>query len=165
MASCRFPWGFEGFGCDDVAFGGVAGLVGEAVLGDLMDRLSRDEEADGDIGEWREFEFGGIADREGSGRNGDGGSAAEGKGAGGGGVDFAVARGEGDVGGAYGERVSAEFVGEDDADCGAAEGDVDDLAEGGVSAAHLQVAGGVGAIDCGGGRGGPGSNPMIGGGS
>ena len=51
-----------------------------------MDRLSRDEESDGDIGERREFEVGGIADGECSGRNGDRGTAAEGKGAGGGGL-------------------------------------------------------------------------------
>ena len=48
------------------------------------------------------------------------------------GVDGAGAGAEGDLRGADGEGVEAEFVGEDDADGGAADGDVDDLAEGGA---------------------------------
>jgi len=147
----------EGFGSDDVAGDDVAGLVGEAVLGDLLDGLGGDEEADGDVGEGWEFEVGGVADDEGAGRDGDGGTAAEGEGVGGGEVDFAMACAEGDVRGADGEGVEAELVAEDDADGGAAEGDVDDLAVGGVGRAELVVV--VGSCD---GGGGPGTDPVIG---
>ena len=48
------------------------------------------------------------------------------------GGDGAGAGAEGDLCGADGERVETEFVGEDDADGGAADGDVDDLAKGGA---------------------------------
>ena len=63
-----FFGGFEGFGGDDVAFDGVAGLIGEAVLRDLVDGLGGDEEGNCDVCEGREFQVGRIADGEGSGR-------------------------------------------------------------------------------------------------
>ena len=106
---------------------------------DLADGLGGDEEADGEVGEGGELEAGGIADGEGSGGDGDGGASAEGEGAGGGGVDGIAAGAEGDVGRADGEGVEAELVADDDADGGAAEGDVDDLAVGGVGCAVLGV--------------------------
>ena len=74
------------------------------------------------------------------------GLAAEGEGVGGGEVDICVdaGRGEGEVGGADGEGLGAEFVGELDADERATEGDVDDLAEGHVGAAEAEVGEGFG---------------------
>ncbi len=79
---------------------------------------------------------------------------------GGGGVDVAAAGAECDAGGADGERVDAEFVGEDDADGGSAEGDVDDLADRWCRRRRRLA---VGRCDWrGDGRGGPGADPVVG---
>ena len=75
--------------------------------------------------------------------------------------DGAGAGAEGDLCGADGEGVEAEFVGEDDADGGAADGDVDDLAEGGaIGSGGSELA--VGIFGRHGGCG-PGSDPVVGG--
>jgi hypothetical protein len=147
----------EGLGADDVAGCGVAGLVGEVVHRDLGEGLGRDEEAYGEVGEGWELEVGGVADHHGSWRYGDGGTAAEGQGVGGAEVDFAMSGGEGDVRFADGERGDAELVAEDDANDRAAEGDVDDLAVGGVGGTEL-----AGHILCGNGGSCPGADPVVG---
>ena len=143
-------------GADDVAGSGVAGLVREAMDGELAEGLLGQVEADGHVGEGGKLEVDGIADDEGSGRDGDGGTSAEAEGVGGGQGDVAVACAEGDVGLADGEGIEAELVGEDDAYDGAAEGDVDDLAEGGVAGEELAF-----GVGCGHGRGGPGADPVV----
>ena len=89
------------------------------MLRNYVDGLGGQEEADGDVGECGELEVGGIADDQGSGWNGDGGTTAKGESAGRCGVDLAVSGGEGDVRRADGERVGAELIAEDDADDGA----------------------------------------------
>lgn len=147
----------EGLGADDVAGRGVAGLVGEVVHRDLGDGLGRDEEADGEVGEGWELQVGRVADHHGSWRDDDGGTAAEGEGVRGAEVDLAMAGGEGDVGFADGERGEAELVTEDNANDGAAEGDVDDLAVGGVGGTELAA-----GILCGKGGGCPGADPVVG---
>ena len=78
---------------------------------------------------------GGIADHQRAGRDGDRGASAEGEAGGGDEIDGAAALADADVGRADGERVGAELVGEDDADLRAADGDVHDLAQGGVGRA------------------------------
>ncbi len=149
-------------GGDDVARDEVVGLVGEGMEGELVDGLVGEEEADGEVGAGCDFEGYGIADDEGTWRDGDGGFSVEGEwqsaswGDGGG---FGA---EGDLGGADGEGVEAELVCEDGADRGATEGDVDDLAEGGaIGTLCAELCGGI----LGGHRGcGPGADPVIGGG-
>src|SRR5260370_39841934 len=84
------PGGLQCLRADDVTGRDVVGLVGEAVVRDLLHRLRRDEEADRQIAEGRELEVGRIADYRGSGGNGDGGTAAEGEGGGGGEVGLAA---------------------------------------------------------------------------
>ncbi len=49
-------WGVERGGADDVARDEVVGLVGEAVEGELVYGLLGEEEADGEVGERRDFE-------------------------------------------------------------------------------------------------------------
>ncbi|MCU1251226.1 MAG: hypothetical protein JWQ49_4255, partial [Edaphobacter sp.] len=103
---------------------------------------------------------GGVADGEGSGRDDDGGLAAEGECGCGAGVDGAGTRAEGDLCSADGQGIQAEFIGQNHADGGAADGDVDDLAEGGA----VGSGGSELAIGIFGGHGGccPGSDPVVG---
>ncbi len=143
-------------GTDDVSGGGVAGLVREAVDGELAEWLLGQVEADGHVGEGGKLEVDGVADDEGSGGDGDGGTTAEAEGVGGGEGDVAVACAEGNVSLADGEGIEAELVGENDTDDRAAEGDVDDLAEGGVAGEQLAF-----GVRCGHGRGGPGADPVV----
>jgi hypothetical protein len=124
--------GVERGGADDVAGDEVVGLVGEGVEGELADGLVGEEEADGEVGGGSDFDGGGVADGEGSGLDDDGGLAAEGECGCGAGGDGAGAGAESDLCGADGQGVEAEFIGENDADGGAADGDVDDFAEGGA---------------------------------
>ncbi len=135
--------------------------------GDVGDFLRGQEEADGEVGEGRQGEGGGVADGGGAGRDGDGGAPAEGEDVGGGEGDVACGAGEGDVGGGDGEGLGAELVRELDADERAAEGEVDGLAEGGVGGEEGGAVGAiwirtidVGAVDAGGG---PGADPVVGG--
>ena len=146
----------QGFGADDVACGRVVGLVGEAVVGDLLHGLRGDEETDGYVGEGGEFEVGGVADGEGSGWDGDGGASAEGECTGGGEVYFAAGGAERDGGGVDGEGIEAELVGEDDAGVRTAKRDVNDLSVGSVGGA--EDAFGVWHGDWGG-R--PGADPVV----
>jgi len=110
----------------------------------LGDGLVGEEEADGEIGAGCDFEGDGIADDEGSGRDGDGGFSVEGERKGAGRGDSRGFGAEGDLGAADGEGVEAELVGEDGANGGTTEGDVDDLAEGGaVGAFCAELCGGI----------------------
>ena len=137
-------WAVERGGGDGVARGEVVGLVGEGMEGELVDGLVGEKEADGEIGRGSDFEGYGVADDEGSGGNGDGWLSVEGEGSSAGGGDGGGFRAESDLCGADGEGVEAEFVGEDDADGRAADGDVDDLAEGGaVGAVGAELCGGI----------------------
>ncbi len=105
------------FGADDVAWGDVVGLVGEADGARPADGLRRDEEADGYVGDGREFEAGGVADGEGAGWDGDGGASAEGECAGGGEVDVRCRWcGARCCAAPMVQGIEAELVGEDDAD-------------------------------------------------
>ena len=142
----------EGLGADDVAGRGVAGLVGGAVLREMGDGLRGKEEADGEIGGGGQVHRGGIADHQRAGRNDDGGASAEGEAGGGDEIDGAAALADGDVRRADGERLGAELVGEDDADLRAADGDVHDLAQGGVGRA-VDDGGRTGGRACGSWRG------------
>ncbi len=136
--------------------------------GEVGRLLGGEEEADGEVGEGREGEGGGVADGGGAGGDGDGGAAAEGEDVGGGEGDVACGGGEGDVGGGDGEGFGAELVGELDADERAAEGEMDGLAEGGVGAEQGGVVGAIGIGTVGvwtvGIGGGPGADPVVGGG-
>jgi hypothetical protein len=78
------------------------------------------------------FHRGGIADHERAGRNDDRGASAEGEAGCRDEVDGAATLADSDVGSGDGERFRAELVGEDNADLRAAEGDMHDLAQGGV---------------------------------
>ncbi len=89
-----------------------------------------------------EFEVGGIADGEGSGRDGDGSASTEGER--GGRVDAGCASAERSAGCADGERLGAELVGEDNAQARSAKRDVDDLTIGGVDGS---IGAGVGGDD------------------
>ena len=109
----------------------VVGLVGEAVLRDGGDGLAGNEEGDGEVAERRQVERDGIADDLGAGGDVDGGLTVEERGYSGA-LDGAFRACECDVGGADLQGCGAERVAEDDADTGAAEGHVDDLAQGGV---------------------------------
>ena len=142
----------EGFGADDVAGRGVAGLIGGAVLREMGDGLRGKEEADGEIGGGRQVHHGGIADDQRAGRNDDGGVSAECEAGGGDEIDGAAALADGDVRRADGERLGSELVGEDDAQLGTADGDVHDLAQGGVCCA-IDDGGRTGGRACGSWRG------------
>src|SRR5271154_3695236 len=97
-----------------------------------MDGLLGKEEADGKVRAGGQVDVGPVADGERAGWDGDGGASAEGEAGGGDEIDRAASLADGDVRGADGERVGAELIGEDDADHGAADGDVDDPADGGA---------------------------------
>ena len=101
------------------------------MLRDGGDGLAGDEEGDGEVAERRQVERDGIADDLGAGGDVDGGLAVEERGNGGA-LDGAAGAGEGDVGAADFQGCGAEGVAENDADAGAADGHVDDLAQGGV---------------------------------
>src|SRR6185312_10363118 len=105
----------------------------------LADGLRGNEDTDGEVRRWRQLQVDGIADHERSRRDGDRRPSIESERARSGGVDLAAPGAERDVGCSDGQRVAAEFVGQDDADGGAADRDVDDLAEGGVGAADLGI--------------------------
>lgn len=80
----------ERVGGELIAAGLEAGLEGEAVLGEGSNLLGGDVEGEGEVGECGEIEGDGVADGDGSGRDGDGGMAVEGESYGGGGLDGAV---------------------------------------------------------------------------
>src|ERR1700743_3658542 len=130
-----FLWRFECFGADDMAFYGVTRLVGKAVLRNLLDRLSREEEADSDVSESRKLEVSWVADTHGPRWDSGGRQAAESEDVGGRGFDLTVAGAESDVGSSNGQRFEAELVAENDANRGAADGDVDDLTKGSIHTA------------------------------
>ena len=153
-------WAVKRGGGDCVARNQIVGLVGEGMEGELVDRLVGQEEADGEVGCGCNLEGYGIADDEGTGWDDDGGFSVEGERNRAGWGDGRGFRAEGDLGGADGEGVEAELVGEDHADGGASEGDVDDFAESGAVGAFCpELCGGI----LGGHRGcGPGADPVIG---
>ena len=124
------------FRVHNVAWSHVVGLVGEFVVRYLPQGLRGDEEADGYVSEGGEFEVGGVAYDQGSGRDRDGGASVEGERTGGGEIDFAAGGPERDVGGVDCEGIETELVGEDDAGTRTAERDVNDLPVGGVSGAE-----------------------------
>jgi hypothetical protein len=69
---------------------------------------------------------------------------------------------KGDLSGTDNEWVEAELIAEDNANDGAADGDVDDLAEGSIGAAELGITGWVCVIERCIGRGRPGADPVAG---
>jgi hypothetical protein len=157
----KLLWGVERGGGDYVARDEVVRLVGEGVEGELIYGLVGEEDADGEAGERSDFEGDWIADHQGAGGNDDGCLSAEGE-RGSGSRDSAGARAEGNLRRADGERVEAEFVGEDDPDRASAERDVDDLPEGGAGCPFCsELGGGIAGRY---GRGGPGSYPVVRGG-
>lgn len=153
----------ERCGGDCVACGEVVGLVGEGVEGELVDGLVGKKEADSQVGEGCGFEGDRIADHQGSGWDNDGGLSAEGEWCSGACGYAATGGPQCDLCGGDGERVEAEFVGEDDAEGLAAEGDVDDLAKGGAGCAlGSELRCGVPRCH---GRGSPGADPVVGSGA
>jgi hypothetical protein len=122
----------EGLRSNHIAGRSVTGLNSGAVLGELANGLRRKEETDGEVRLGREIQRGRVADRQSPRRDDDRGVSAEGEAGGGDEIDGAGALANGDVCRADGERLGAELVSEDDADHGAAERDMHDLAQGGV---------------------------------
>ena len=149
----------EGGGGDLVVVGDVVGFEGEVVGGEGGDVLTGEGEADGEVGEGSEGEGDGVAYGDAAGGDGDAGVSVEGEGDGGVGLNGAGwvgcgAGGEGCGGTIDDQGADAQFVGEDDAEGGAAEGDMDDLAEGGGHGEGFVV------VRAGDGRGSPGGYPV-----
>ena len=151
--------GVERSGADDVAGDEVVGLIGEGMEGELVDWLIGEKEADCEVGKGSDFEGDGVTDDEGAGWNDDGGFSVEGECGCASRGNRAGAGAKGDLCSADGEGVEAEFVGENDTDRGAADGDMNDLAKGGaVGSGGTELCGGI--FCCHGGSR-PGSDPVV----
>jgi len=122
--------GVERGGGDGVAWNEVVGLIGKGMECQLGDWLIGEEEADGEIGRGSDFQHDGVADDEGTGWDDDRWCSAECERICATRGDVTCSGAKGDLGGADGQGVEAEFVSKNQADRGAADGDVDDLAEG-----------------------------------